>query len=151
MHVNFSVALLRWKYFGSEDFSKLDRCVSRFLLPCCVLPRNLGMRKRACEYQCCVVASEVIWIGRLSKIWYMRFKIPVALLRRPQKFREEKKGRVKISVALLRRKLFRSEDFPKFGICVSRFLLPCCVASRNYGRKKRTCGNQCCIVASEVF
>ena len=86
-HVNFSVALLHRKYFGSEDCSKLDRCVLRFLLPCWVLPRNLGMRKRACEYQCCVVASEVIWIGRLSKIWYMRFKIPVALLRRPQKFR----------------------------------------------------------------
>ena len=103
MHVNFSVALLRRKYFGSEDFSKLDRCVSRFLLPCCVpaeimvekkghvkisvalmrrkffrsedfskfcicvsryllpcciAPRNLGRKRRACENQCCIVASE---------------------------------------------------------------------------------------------
>ena len=30
----------------------------------------------------------------------------------------EKKGRVEISVALLRRKFFRSEDFSKFGMCL---------------------------------
>ena len=67
-HVKISVALLRRKFFRSEDFSKFSICVSRFLLPCCIAPRILGRRKGACEFQCCVVASEVFWVGRLLKI-----------------------------------------------------------------------------------
>ncbi len=43
------------------------------------LPRILGMRIRACENQCRIVGSVAFLVGRLFKIWSMRFKISVAL------------------------------------------------------------------------
>ena len=57
-----------------------------FKIPVALLhcPRILGRKKGACEFQCCVVASEVFWVGRLLKIRKVHFKIPVALLHPPR-------------------------------------------------------------------
>ena len=146
--MKISVALLRRKFFRSEDFSKFGICLSRFLLPCCIAPRILVRRKGACEFQCCVGSI----LGRkTSQNWIGVFQDSCCTVAYSPEIYVWEKGRVNISVALLRRKLFGLEDFSKFGICVSRFLLRCCVEPRNLGRKRWACKNQCCIVASEAF
>ena len=86
--------------------------------------------------RCCVGSI----LGRkTSQNWIGAFQdscCPVASL---PEIMVEKKGHVKISVAVLRRKFFRSEDFSKFGLCISKFLLRCSIAPRILGGKKGAC------------
>ena len=77
--MKISVGLLVRKVFWSEDFSNLVYALQDFCSIVGSLSRILGMRIRACENQCRIVGSEAFLVGRLFKIWSMRFKISVVL------------------------------------------------------------------------
>ena len=58
---------------------------------------------------------------------------------------------MEIIVGLQVRKFLGSEDFSKFGICVSRFCGIVGSLPKILGMKIRACENQCRIVGSEAF
>ena len=66
-------------FFGRKTFQNLVYVFQDFCSIVGSLPKILGMRIRACEIQCRIVGSEGFLVGRLFKIWSMRFKISVDL------------------------------------------------------------------------